>query len=118
TIEQEIAMFVGLNKANPSEIPTAKMIWKWYEARDRLKLPPAHKIHLAMFSWRRCAPAFYWIKGCSGEQVREALGEVLKLEKGAEVVADVLVVSAYLGKRFHKSQVTKVGDTSRFRREA
>jgi Putative DNA-binding domain len=118
TIEQEIAMFVGLNKANPTEIPTAKMIWKWYEARDRLKLPVDHKIRVAMFSWRRCAPAFYWIRGCSGEQLREALGEVMRVERDAGVVGDVLVVSAYLGKRFHRSQVAKAGDTSRFRREA
>jgi hypothetical protein len=118
TAEQEIAMHVGLNKANPTEIPSAGMIWKWYGVRDRLRLSVEHKIRVAMFSWRRGAPAFYWIKGCTGEQVREALGEVIKVEKNPGLIADVLVASAYLGRRFHKSQVAKVGDTSRFRREA
>jgi hypothetical protein len=118
TMEQEIAMCVGLNKKNPTEIPTAGMIWKWYEARDRLKLSVDHRIRLAMFSWRRCAPGFYWMRDCSGEQLREALGEVLKVEKNAGVIGDVLVVSTYLGKRFHKSQVAKVGDVSRCRKEA
>jgi hypothetical protein len=109
TVEQEIAMYVGINKVNPTELPTARMMWKWYEARDRVRLSVDQKIHVVAFSLRRGAPAFFWMQGRSGEELRETLGTILKVEKDPEAIANTLVVSMSLGKRFHKSQVAKLG---------
>jgi hypothetical protein len=115
TMEQEIAAWVAMSKANPKELPSAGTIWKWYAARERLQITQHQKIQLAAFSLRRCAPAFYWLQGGIGEEIKEALTETMKYRDEPESIANILAVSAYFGKRFHKSQVTKVGvDAKRF----
>jgi hypothetical protein len=109
TAEQEVAAWIAISKGNPNELPYAGTVWKWYEARKRLQLTPQQRIRLAVFSLLRCVPAFFWLQGCAGEDIREALAETLGRRGETESPERTLATSAFLGKRFYRAQVTKLG---------
>lgn len=109
TAEQEVSAWIAINRGNPNEVPTAGTVWKWYEARKRLQLTSRQKAQVALFCLLRGVPAFYWLQECSGDEIREVLGDALRRRGEAESMSDTLAISAFLGKRFYRAQVTKLG---------
>lgn len=113
TPEQEVAAWTAINEGNSAEVPSAGTVWRWYGLREQLQLTLQQRLRVAMFSLLKGAPAFYWLRGSSAPEIKEALVEALGHPSDADCQANTLAVSAFFGKRFHKSQVTKLGERAR-----
>ena len=109
TPEQEIAAWIAISGKNKRELPSAGLVWKWYSQREVLRLSANQKVRVAAIALLRRVPPFYWLRECKASEAKRMLSEILELDRDPEVLSSVLAVSAFLGRRFHKSQVTKLG---------
>jgi hypothetical protein len=109
TPEQAVAAWIAMTSANPSDLPSADTVWKWYRGRDAISLTPDQRLRVAAFSLLKGAPFFYWLQGCQADRMKEVLAELLARKPSIEVIENVLGASAFLGKRFFEGQVGRLG---------
>jgi hypothetical protein len=109
TPEQEIAAWIAMTAGDPEALPSAGTVWKWYRDRRTLNLAPQQRARVAAYSLMRCVPAFYWLQGCSEDEMKEALKDVIERRPSLETVGNTLATSAFLGRKFYNSQVARLG---------
>jgi hypothetical protein len=110
TLEQEVAAWIAMNKANPSDVPSARALWKWYAARAQLQVATDQRMRLVLFGLLSCVPVFYWLRGGTADDIKSVLIEVLQRRDGeAEAKSNAMAISAFFGKRFHSAQLARLG---------
>jgi hypothetical protein len=109
TAEQEIVAWIAMSAASRHELPSAGTVWKWYALRSGLQISTAQKLRVALFSLLRGVPAFYWFQESAEGDIKAVLIEALERRTDPELTANTLATSAFLGKRFYRSQVIRLG---------
>jgi hypothetical protein len=108
TAEEAVQRWIGMTDANAGDLPSPDTVWKWYRNRHTMNLTCDEKLRVAAYSLLQGAPFFFWLQGCPGESIKEMLVALLERKPDLQVVENVLGASAFLGKRFFQSQVTRV----------
>jgi hypothetical protein len=108
TTEQEVAACIALTERT-NDLPSPGTVWKWYRERKGLQLTEKQRVRVAAYSLLDGAPLFYWLQGCAADEIKPMLLEVLGRRIDAECAGNIVIVAAFLGRKFHKSVISKLG---------
>ncbi|MDY6992852.1 MAG: ATP-binding protein, partial [Pseudomonadota bacterium] len=109
TIDQEIMGWVAMNEREPEAVPTPAITWKWYRERHSTNLTNEQKLMVAKFSLLTGAPAFYWMQGCESSNIKKMLEETITFHPNINSIGDIVSTGAFLGNKFHKYLIGKLG---------
>lgn len=109
TTEQEIMGWIAMTNRDKEALPTQPITWKWYKERHELKLTNEQKIEVAKYSLLTGVPAFYWLVDCKASSIKTMLLETLTRQLDISSVGDIVSTGAFLGNRFHKNLIAKIG---------
>jgi len=112
TLEQEIMGWIAMNEREREALPASAIVWKWYKDREEIKLTHEQKVQTAKYSLLTGVPAFYWLQGCDATSIKKMLIEALTFHPNISSIGDIVSTGAFLGKRFHKNLVGKLGEFS------
>ncbi|MCW9025462.1 MAG: ATP-binding protein [Gammaproteobacteria bacterium] len=110
TIDQEIMGWIAMNEREHEALPTAAITWKWYKERSSTNLSTEQKLNTAKFSLLTGVPAFYWLQGCDAASIKKMLLDALTLHPNISSIGDIVSTAAFLGNKFHKSLIGKLGE--------
>lgn len=109
TIEQEIMGWIAMTSRDQEAIPSSSITWKWYKERKILELTNKQKLEVAKYCILTEVPAFFWLEGCDALSVKTMLLEILSRHINVKIIGDVISTGAFLGNKFHKDLITKIG---------
>jgi len=110
TPEQQVAAWIALSSGNRVAMPPRKSLWGWYEKRGALTLSQDQRIGLAEFCVLCDVPAFYWLRGCPAQVIKEMLLDAIVRRPSGIQCAYMLAMASFLGKRFYRSAIEALGD--------
>lgn len=110
TIDQEIMGWIAMNEREPEALPTAAITWKWYKERATTNLSNEQKLNIAKYSLLSGTPAFYWLQGHEAANIKKMLVEALTFHPNINSIGDIVSTGAFLGNKFHKSLIGKLGE--------
>lgn len=110
TMEQEIVAWIAMTARDQQAIPPSGIVWKWYRARKSIQLGSELRVHVAMYCLLSGVPTFFWLMICAEKEIKPMLVDALSRRIDVESVSNTVAVGGFLGKRFHKSLLGKLGD--------
>ena len=110
TPEEEIAAWIAMATSNPEEIPSKFMLWRWYAIREKLSIRENIRLWLAKFSIVQDIPFFYWMQGCTAENLKAMISEVTTMKM--ETYSGLTLAAAFLGKGFYNEIIRRMGKRS------
>jgi hypothetical protein len=111
TIEQEIAAWMAMTARDPEARPAPGTTWNWYRERKTLKLTAHQKIPTAIYGILSGTPVFFWLQNCKAADIKSALAAALSDNVSLDSADYILSLSTFLGKKFHRSQVSKLPES-------
>lgn len=109
TTEQEIDGWIAMTSRDTQALPGPAITWKWYSERHSLSLNDKQKIGVAKYCILTDVPAFYWLRGCDAEDIKQVLLEILGRHIGVNIASEVISIGAFLGKKFHRKLISQLG---------
>ena len=105
TLEDQVAAWISINKADPSNHPPSQSLILVYSQRSSLNLNDDQKYWLSIFSLIQGLPAFYWLRGQSTDAIYRAIEEAFTQAKNPERWY-ILNVSGFYGKKMYNKYRT------------
>lgn len=112
TTEQEIMGWIAMTSRDEEATPTPAITWKWYKERKTLVLTNEQKLEVARYCLLTEVPVFFWLITCNSAQIKTMLLEVLTRQLSINVIGNVVSVGAFLGNKFHKALIRRIGSYS------
>ena len=109
TNEQEIAGWIAMTTRDPFAIPHSAITWRWYRERELINLSNEQRLWVARYSLQAMTPAFYWLTDCDAMNISVMLNEALSDNGNINALGDIASTGAFLGNKFHKTLITRMG---------
>ena len=109
TIEEEIASWIALHSSNNKALPPPETVWTWYQERDNLECNIKQKCKIVKLSLLCEVPAFYWLKDCPAQEIKEMLFDLLLCDIVRGHYSQILCIANFLGATTFGTIVKKIG---------
>ena len=109
TNEEEISSWIALHNRNRDALPPLETVWTWYRERDNLECSIKQRIDIAKLSVLSEVPAFYWLKDCPAQEIKEMLFDLLLCDISRGHYSQILCIANFLGATTFGAVVRKIG---------
>lgn len=109
TNEEEIASWIAIHNGNRKALPPSDTVWTWYQERNNLKCSIKQKCKIAELSLLNEIPAFYWLKDCPAQEIKEMLYNLLLCDIVRGHYSQILCIANFLGATTFGTIVIKIG---------